>query len=469
VTTIIREDVLNDLRAIGDPHLINHALSGYLDERLDHHFAQLAGNATPAGRSGRQTLLSVLEGDDPTTWRDIATTLATEAEDDFRKAGHRIDPDRIDRAHRLFAQYGNEISAALLLAALPQAYASNFGSAVLCATGQLTHSLQRRIRGTAQFLLVVNQGVPADDKKEQLWLPSETHQLEGDATRHPPWAWCVGLRAYHELVRRFLNRSAEEGSTNPAVTAYLKPFLEQSGHTGTDRWEPINQHDLLATLLSFTITVFEVLEAFGISWSTDDQEAYLHLWDVVGAYLGVGSPSVLKALKERGTGQGANPTTGPIPASFIGLRPRSRDESRALLDQLRRREWEAPDAGYLGGGNQPGRLLVRALLDDLVAPMHPAARTWPLAVMRHLNPDVVSDRLGLGAGGVVMRSLALMPSRHQLIDRFTDHARPNVVSSRVVRTMANEVSRRAMVQFIEDGLFFPGLEEWADGFTEVRA
>jgi hypothetical protein len=88
--------------------------------------------------------------------------------------------------------------------------------------------------------------------------------------------------------------------------------------------------------------------------------------------------------------------------------------------------------------------------------------------MRHLNPDLVIDRLGLGAGGVVMRSLALMPSRHQLIDRFTDQVRPNVLSSRVVRTMANEVTRRAMVQYIEDGLFFPGLEEWADGFTEVR-
>ena len=45
---------------------------------------------------------------------------------------------------------------------------------------------------------------------------------------------------------------------------------------------PLNQEDLLGTL-TFTVTVFEVLEQFGITWTRDEQEAYLRAWDKVGA------------------------------------------------------------------------------------------------------------------------------------------------------------------------------------------
>ena len=50
-------------------------------------------------------------------------------------------------------------------------------------------------------------------------------------------------------------------------------------------------------LLSFSITVFDVLESYGIEWTADDQEAYLYLWDLVGAHLGIGSPYVVAHLR----------------------------------------------------------------------------------------------------------------------------------------------------------------------------
>ena len=37
---------------------------------------------------------------------------------------------------------------------------------------------------------------------------------------------------------------------------------------------PINQEDLLGTLLTFTVTTFGVLDQFGVEWSHDDREAY---------------------------------------------------------------------------------------------------------------------------------------------------------------------------------------------------
>jgi hypothetical protein len=41
--------------------------------------------------------------------------------------------------------------------------------------------------------------------------------------------------------------------------------------------KPTNQEDLLATLLSFTVPVFEVLELFGICWSEEEQDAYFYV------------------------------------------------------------------------------------------------------------------------------------------------------------------------------------------------
>ena len=52
-------------------------------------------------------------------------------------------------------------------------------------------------------------------------------------------------------------------------------------------------------LLTLSITVFEVLESYDLTWSVDEQEAYLHLWDVVGGYLGIGNPAVIEALRQQ--------------------------------------------------------------------------------------------------------------------------------------------------------------------------
>src|SRR3546814_4508159 len=43
--------------------------------------------------------------------------------------------------------------------------------------------------------------------------------------------------------------------------------------------------------------LFVVLERYGISWTADEQEAYLHLWYVIGAYLGIGGPAVCQQLE----------------------------------------------------------------------------------------------------------------------------------------------------------------------------
>ena len=121
------------------------------------------------------------------------------------------------------------------------------------------------------------------------------------------------------------------------------------------------------------------------------------------------------------------------------------------------------------GAEGDGRLLVRALLDELALAMPDKTSSWPIAVVRHLSPPVVRDRLNLGAPGVFMGVLENLPRRRATVGRFTAQEVANPVDASVTRMMANEVTRRAMVHFIQGGRFLiPGLEAWSAGFQEIR-
>jgi len=145
-----------------------------------------------------------------------------------------IDVDKVTRARDLFADHGQEIASALLLAALPQAYAADAGSRVLAATHQLGSNLQRRIPATAQFLTTIMSVTVAEHEVPGDWKRDEPFP----AGRLPSWKLCAALRVYHAAIRKKLSG--------------VEPF---KGHLAEEK--PLNQEDLLGMLLTFTITVFE--------------------------------------------------------------------------------------------------------------------------------------------------------------------------------------------------------------------
>lgn len=56
------------------------------------------------------------------------------------------------------------------------------------------------------------------------------------------------------------------------------------------RWAvPINQHDMVATLLLFSVVYLQGLERLGAVFTRAEREAYVHLWDWVGHVIGVES------------------------------------------------------------------------------------------------------------------------------------------------------------------------------------
>ena len=261
-----------------------------------------------------------------------------------------LDDDRLEEAQHLFAAYGTEIGGALILAALPQSYATAWGSRVLWANSRLQHDLVRRIKGTARFVLAVAQR--GDGAQGRLWDPTWEPVTDGLAAHpHPPWQQCVELRLYHQAIRERLIDERERERVGLAARRKARPadggevdddlFKSDVDPLGEHNEVPLNQEDLLGMLLSLSITTFEVLERYGISWTADQQESYLHMWDVVGAYLGIGVAPVVDELAKRMAKVPGRPGQPPLPPelSWVGLRPVGVNDTRRLLGQLRDRQW----------------------------------------------------------------------------------------------------------------------------------
>jgi hypothetical protein len=382
--------------------------------------------------------------------------------------------NELERTRSLFHRYGSEIGSALLLAALPQAYATSWGARVLAATGHLQNKtpgdLTRRIRATAQFVTFVlgptgyvAEGNLSNGAIENAWdarLPNQAYK--GQAFR-----LVMGLRLLHQVIRTILT-VPPAGTSMQAYEDVMKPVL------GVENWtpyQPLNQEDLLATQLLFCVTVFEVLEKFGLSWSGEDQIAYLTTWTMIGRLLGI------TACDQR---------VWPQLDDWPELNAQSVDGARRLLELIRIRQWKpvppfvaerAAPAGILvplddvWDSLRPGRLLTRALLDELAGAMGSHTKSWPLATMRELAPHVVRDRLGLGSSGLSMSLLDRLPRRTATIAWFTKIRMPNMAKAATIRFMANTVTREAVVSFLRSNVppafVLPGLEDWSTTLSGV--
>jgi hypothetical protein len=155
-----------------------------------------------------------------------------------------------------------------------------------------------------------------------------------------------------------------------AAVRYLiehDPRVAKNGDEGVpNRWcadwgTPINQEDLLGTLLTFTTVILDALDRSGVSYARADAEAYLHAWCLVGHLLGIRS-DVLP----------------------LGL-----DQAYDLDRLIRRRQDARSDAG---------QEMTAALLGMAREQMHPRFLAgMPQTTMRHLIGDQVADLIGVPA------------------------------------------------------------------------
>ena len=279
-------------------------------------------------------------------------------------------PPWLSRARVLNAQHWAErhlfhITVALFCAALPSAYAAERGASVLAATGRMASDLDRRINETARFVLDV----------------LESGSLDPEGTALP----AIGqVRLIHAAVRTRLRGA--------------------SGYASSE--VPINQEDLLGTMLGFSVVVIRAVRRLGIRVDRAEAEDYYHLWRGIGAMLGIKEALLPKDFSA------ASDT-----ADFIANRQfRASDHGRALMARLLERTEDHVGVPGLRGA---APFLVRYLLGD---------RTADILGISAVNPARALVFAG-SAGGLFRSSVQALAL--QLAPLFGRHLLDAIVSAKL--------------------------------------
>jgi len=174
------------------------------------------------------------------------------------------DMDLIDLAQQTFTRIGPAFVLAYFCKSLPQCYACGKGAEILYKTGRLTQHTRRRIAQTAQFVLDVMTpgGLESDGR--------------GIAT-------AIKVRLMHASIRYYFLQEVTKGSIDYDIETIGKP---------------INQEDLLGTMLSFSYVVIEGINKLGVEVSDKEREAILHLWKCVGYLIGIEDLGLIQNFEE---------------------------------------------------------------------------------------------------------------------------------------------------------------------------
>jgi hypothetical protein len=158
-----------------------------------------------------------------------------------------VDWEALDRGGELLMRSGPLGGMVLGAMSIVLGYASPAGNKPLVLSGRLKEQAARRLNETSRFVQAVCR--------------------PGGMRRHADgFAITVKVRLMHAEVRRMILRS--------------------------DRWDearwgaPINQHDMSATTLLFSLVVLEGLRTLGLHIDPVEAERYIQLWRYVGRVIG---------------------------------------------------------------------------------------------------------------------------------------------------------------------------------------
>ncbi len=190
-----------------------------------------------------------------------------------------IDPVKIERGENVFTAHGPLSVMSLFCASLPDCYIQPKAAAVLQISGQLTTNADYRIRATAAMVFPV--------------------MLRGGMTTPEGLgvAQTIKVRLIHATIRNLMLHGAPQEMVNAVVPPTSHPtaaamqsmhgvFLANGWNVARDGL-PNNQEQLMFTLLTFHFVFLRALRTLGIGLCREDEEAYLHCWNVVGYILGI--------------------------------------------------------------------------------------------------------------------------------------------------------------------------------------
>jgi hypothetical protein len=166
-----------------------------------------------------------------------------------------VDESRLASAHEVFLRSGVLGGITLGLCSLVHGYAAPAGNKPLSFSGRLKERADRRLAETGKFVTAVTE-------------------LGGLQPGALGWRLVLRVRLMHAQVRQ---------------------LLLDSGRWSSDDWShPINQHDMLATILLFSCVFIDGIRKLGVHVTPREADDYQHLFRYVGELIGV-APELLPA------------------------------------------------------------------------------------------------------------------------------------------------------------------------------
>jgi hypothetical protein len=200
-------------------------------------------------------------------------------------------PESVAAGERVFAEHGPEVMMLLCCYSLPSSYAAKKGVQVLHRTAYLAKRPNRRLFETAQFIVdVLSPG--------------------GLGRRGRGVRTAQKVRLMHAAIRHLI------------LTDTAAPWdVKELG-------VPINQEDLLGTLMTFTWLILDGLARLGVKLTPPEQQAYLDTWLAVGRLMGAEPELLPRTVAE------ATATTALIERRQVAESPEGREMTAALLGMM---------------------------------------------------------------------------------------------------------------------------------------
>ena len=152
----------------------------------------------------------------------------------------------------------------------------------LIQTGALMHDALPRLMRTYAYILAVSE-------HPQLHLDSEHSKPNIErvlAIGSEGWQQSIKVRQIHTSVRQNLLKG--KGNAAKGVIPDSNQHHNPDGSWNTAYWGiPINQTDMIATHLQFSLLIMRGLRLLGARISTEEAEGILHLWNLASYWMGV--------------------------------------------------------------------------------------------------------------------------------------------------------------------------------------
>jgi hypothetical protein len=245
------------------------------------------------------------------------------------------DPAKIAVGEQLFGEFGISSCTTLACASLPECYMMKNGIHVLAMTQRLKQHAQRRVLETAQMIMAVM--FPGGLKPNGVGV--RTAQK---------------VRLMHAAIR-FLILHPAAPARPPGNLADV--MLQEAWNPAFG--QPINQEDLLFTLMTFSHVGVRSLDRLGANLTSEQKDAYIHCWNVTGFIMGIRED----------------------------LLPKDHVEAEALFEVIKKEQ---------GGGTPEAREMEASLLGFMegLIPAGPLRRL-PAYMTRKLIGTATSDTLGV--------------------------------------------------------------------------